>query len=226
MRLAQHRILFIAMESAEQYISKTESAVRMLFGGIESYLLILKRNRLSGFSSRYGNDADFREKYDLWAQENEEEIQASLASQRHYLAESFAQGTLCGAILQVAAKAIECYSENEVVPHDWHDLIGPNSRAAPFCIGRDIRGVPAGLVIYAARNQHTHFEEVNLREPNVEVFRRLAANHGINSHDPFLDPAFDLERKALVSYASNCTGLLGWRNYSSYESDMRKLLNV
>lgn len=216
----------ISMESAEQYLRKTESAVRKLFEGIDSYLDLLRSNRVSGFTSEYGDPDDFREKYEIWAHENEEAIQKSLASQRQYLAESFAQGTLCGALLQVAAKGIECYSEKQPVPTDWRDLIGSDSKAALFCKGREVRGVPAGLIIYAARNQHTHFEEARLREPNVEVFSRLATNHGIQSSETFMDPMFDLQRKALLSYASNCTGLLGWRNYASYESDMRELLKA
>jgi hypothetical protein len=124
----------------------------------------------------------------------------------------------------VAAKAIECYSENEAIPEGWRKFIRPNNKAARFCIGREIRGVPLGLVIYAARNQHTHFEDSELREPSCEVFRRLAENHGLKSEEPFVDPAFDLDNKGLVSYASNCTALMEWRNYSSYEADMRALL--
>ncbi|MBE0482211.1 MAG: hypothetical protein IBX52_01810 [Bacterioplanes sp.] len=212
------------METPEEYIQRTESAVRKLFEGIDEYTSILRRHRLPGFSSEYGDDAAFQSKYEAWLLENESAIQKRLEAERQYLSETFAQGTLCGALLQVAAKAIECYSENEAIPEGWCEFIRPNNKSARFCIGRKIRGVPLGLVIYAARNQHTHFEDSELREPNCEVFRRLAENHGLKSEEPFVDPAFDLANRGLVSYASNCTALMEWRNYSSYEADIRALL--
>lgn len=212
------------METLEEYIKRTESAVRKLFEGIDEYTSILRRHKLPGFSSEYGDDAAFQSKYEAWLVENESAIQKRLEAEREYLSETFAQGTLCGALLQVAAKAIECYSENEAIPEGWGEFIRPNNKSVRFCIGRNIRGVPLGLVIYAARNQHTHFEDSELREPNCEVFRRLAENHGLKSEEPFVDPAFDLANKILVSYASNCTALMEWRNYSSYEADIRALL--
>lgn len=212
------------METLEEYIKRTESAVRKLFEGIDEYTSILRRHRLPVFLSEYGDDAAFQSKYEAWLVENKSAIQKKLKAEREYLSEAFAQGTLCGALLQVAAKAIECYSENDVIPEGWGEFIRPKNKSVRFCIGRNIRGVPLGLVIYAARNQHTHFEDSELREPNREVFRRLAENHGLRSEEPFVDPAFDLTNKRLVSYASNCTALMEWRNYSSYEADIRALL--
>lgn len=71
---------------------------------------------------------------------------------------------------------------------------------------RLIHGAPLGLVIYAARNQHTYFEDAKLHEPNLSVFERLATNHGIQSSQPFRHPAFDLQNTCLVSFASNLHG--------------------
>jgi len=153
-------------------------------------------------------------------------IRASIEAQREYIAESFAQATLCGSVLQVAAKAIECYSRNMNIPVDWCSIIKPGSKAVPFCAGRLVRKVPLGLVVYAARNQHTHFNDAGLHEPSVSVFEYLALNHGIKAGQLLRDPAFDLNNTGLVSYASNCTALIGWRTYEAYEHDMRALLEI
>lgn len=212
------------METTEDYIKRTASAVQKLFEGIDEYTNILRRHRLPGFTTEYGDEQGLQSKYEAWLLENESAIQKRREAEREYLSENFAQGTLCGALLQVAAKAIECYSKNDSVPEDWAGLIRPKNKAVRFGVGRKIRGVPLGLVIYAARNQHTHFEDAELREPNHEVFRRLAENHGVGIEKPFADPAFDLQNKSLVSYAANCIALMGWRDYTSYEADIRALL--
>jgi hypothetical protein len=212
------------METSEDYIKRTASAVRKLFEGIDEYTGILRRHGPPVFTSKYGDEESFQKNYEAWLVENDANIQKRRQAEREYLSETFAQGILCGALLQVAAKAIECYSENESIPEDWAEVIRPNNKAVRFCIGRKTRDVPLGLIIYAARNQHTHFEDEELREPNQEVFRRLAERHGITTNQPFADPAFDLKNKSLVSFASNCTALMGWRDYTSYEADIRALL--
>jgi hypothetical protein len=214
------------MQSADEYLKKTESAVRKLFEGVESYIAILKADPMPGFVTSYTDDSDLQDQYEAWANKNRNLIAASMQVQRNFIAESFAQATLCGSILQVAAKALECYSDNTEVPAEWALHIKPDSKAAPFCVGRLVRGVPVGLVIYAARNQHTHFDDSALREPNLSVFERLATNHGYSSSEPFRDPAFDLGNPGVTSLASNVTALVGWRSYDAYERDMRKLLNV
>jgi hypothetical protein len=215
------------MQNAAQYLTKTRSAAAKLFEGVNSYLAML-RDHHTTFVAPYSNDDDFQRQFDAWCKLNESKIQADLESQKRYLEESFAQATLCGAILQLAAKAIECYSKNTQVPQDWGSLIKPCSKPATFCIGRPVRGVLLGLVIYAGRNQHTHFEEQNLREPNLEVFRRLALDHGFDqgSRESFLDPAFHLGTASNISFANNITALMGWGTLEAYERDMRELLGI
>jgi len=129
-------------------------------------------------------------------------------------------------VLQIAAKAIECYSTNTTIPSTFSSFINPNSKAAPFCIGRLVRKVPLGLVIYAARNQHTHFDDKNLREPNIEVFNCLAHNHGYSKGKLTIDPAFDITANKIVSYANNVMSIIGWYSYDTYEKDMQVLLGI
>lgn len=215
------------MQNAAEYLDKTRSAAALLFEGIDTYLAFLRQHSTT-FVTSYTSQADCNKQHDAWRVENDSNIKAAHEAQRHYLGERFAQATLCGAILQLAAKAIECYSKNTQIPQDWVPFLKPNSRTVPFCTGRLVRGVPLGLVVYAGRNQHTHFEDQNLREPNVEVFRRLAMDHGFGKagKESVVDPAFHLDTKSITSFAHNITALIAWRSLDAYESDMRKLLEI
>lgn len=214
------------MQNASEYLEKTRSAASLLFEGVDTYLAML-RNHDTTFVSSYTSLEDFQEQHDAWCKANQSKIQIALEAQKKYLGEGFAQATLCGAILQLAAKAIECYSQNTEIPQDWASLRKPNKNAVPFYIGRPVRGVPLGLVIYAGRNQHTHFEDQSLREPNVEVFRRLAVNgYGKSRKMPVIDPAFHLGAARITSFANNITALIGWRSLDAYEKDMRAMLDI
>lgn len=215
------------MQSAAQYLDKTRSASRKLFEGIDTYLVLI-RGHTATFVTSYTDEADWQRQYDSWHAKNQSGIQAALEAQREFLEEGFAQAALCGAVLQIAAKAIECYSKNTEVPPEWTTLIKPDSKPVPFCVGRQIRGVPLGLIVYAGRNQHTHFEDKNLREPNITVFEKLAFNHGYlkGQQTQVADPAFQLKTDGITSFANNITALIGWRSLEAYETDMRELLEI
>lgn len=214
------------MQNAAEYLEKTRSAAVKLFEGVDTYLALLRQHSAT-FVTSYTTKEDFQKHRDAWYEANQSKIQAALEAQKHYVAESFAQATLCGSILQLAAKAVECYSKNTSVPQDWESLIKPGTKPVPFCRGRLVRGVPLGLVIYAGRNQYIHFEDQNLREPNVEIFRRLATNHGYGKvgTKPIVDPAFRLGT-GITSFANNIIALIDWQSVEAYESDMRNLLEI
>lgn len=214
------------MQSAAEYLDRTASAVRNLFEGIDSYLAVLRRAVPPVFVSSSANRAQADAEFETWRKRHDAEIKAALEAQRDYFAQSFALATLCGSVLQVAAKGIENFSRNDVVPAEWSVLIKPEHKAARYCIGKPVRGVPLGLVLLAGRNQHMHFGEDPLREPNVAVFRRLATHYTAKEDPDYRDPAFDLENKVLTSFAHNITALIGWRAYDAYETDMRELLAV
>lgn len=215
------------MQNIGQYLEKTQSAAAKLFEGANSYLAIL-RDCHTTFDAPYSSDVDFQHRYDAWYKLNQSRIQADLEAQKLYIGESFAQATLCGAILQLAAKAVECFSKNTKVPLDWKQLINPSNKPVSFCIGRPVRGVPLGLVIYAGRNQHTHFDDQSLREPSLEVFRRLALDHEYSQgrEESFSDPAFDLSNVRNISFATNIVHIMGWSSLEAYEKDMKDLLEV
>lgn len=214
------------MQTPAEYLKRSESAVRKLFDGIGQYQAILRRAPVPVLVTSYSDDMDLDSQLASWQTENAQAIQASVQAERDFIAESFALATLCGSVLQVAAKAIECFSTNVTVPPEWNPTIGVSSKAVRFCMGKPVRKVPLGLVIFAGRNQHMHFEDQALREPNVSVFEQLTINHGKNTDPAVRDPAFDLRNTHLVSFASNVTAVIGWRTYDAYESDMRGLLAI
>lgn len=209
------------METAAEYLDKTESAVRILFDGIDAYFVVL-RNEPSGVRS-HSHGEDPSHEYVQWAAENPEKLQAAFEAQRRFVAESFALATLCGGVLQIAAKAIECYSKVDDVPENCQYFFSqPATR--PFCIGRRVHGVPIGLVIYAGRNQATHFNEKKLSELNELIFRRLSDGNPSILDKGLRDSSFDLLNPNLTNFASNITTLLGWQSFHEYDEDMRALL--
>lgn len=211
------------MQTPTTYIARTETAVRKLFEGIESYTEILRPLYGTTFVSGEIDPMKFQAEYEAWTNQNATALAASAAAQREYSQQAFAMATLCGAVLQVAAKGVECYSQNQTVPVSSQAIVGNSKDAVPFCIGREVRGVPIGLVIYAGRNQHTHFNEQKLRAVNEAVFDRLAI---VSWHLQLRDPAFDLGNPLLDSYASNITFILDWRSYEAYVGDLLSLLAI
>ena len=193
------------METAAEYLDKTESAVKILFDGIDAYFEVLRNEHVQ------------------LAAENPEKLQAAFEAQRSFVAEYFALAALCGAVLQIAAKAIECYSKVDGVPEDCQDSFsGPKIRL--FCIGRRVHDVPIGLVIYAGRNQATHFNEKKLYGLNETIFQRLSDRNPSILDKGQRDPSFDLLNPNLTIFADNITTLLGWRSFHEYNADMRALL--
>ena len=210
------------MKNAEDYLERTESAVRHLFNAVDSYLETLRVGIKPVFVSGlpYGPEQDAQ--YSAWCIENADALDEAKAARQAFRAQTFALDTICGAILQIAEKGLEIYSENTQVPDAWTPHIP--LYLAKFCVGREVRSTPLGLIVYAARNQHTHFNDPKLRNASASVFRNLAEAHGYSSSAR--DPAFDLENSRLTSYASNVTSLIGWRSVEKYQADMRSMLGL
>lgn len=212
--------------SGADYLASTESAVRHLLDGIDEYRGMLRKGIISGPSGFLCDDDPLvqKELIDEWLRENEEKIAKGFDWQRRYSAERFAMATLCGAVLHVAQKGLEVHSTNTQVPNEWKKFF--SGKLSRYCVGDLVRSIPRGMVVYAARNQHVHFNDKKLGAVNREVFDRLALAHG---HDVFLgrkDPAFDLSLHAGESLAPSIIDLLGWRDYGTYDSDMRSMLLI
>ena len=224
-----------SLNSLEEYLNRTESAVRKLFDGIDSYIKILRNSPKPIFTYRSSSadietDQKSREQaYENWKSSNEEEIKSSLRAQRDFWEESFALATLCGSVLQIAAMGIQWFSLNQEIPEDLPEelqslLTKSKNKLAKFCIGRRVRTVPIGLVIYAGRNQYNHMDDENLSPLNTTIFNLIGCSYQSAIEQSSKDPAFDLDNAVLINFSSNITALLEWRNYESYYTDMHSLI--
>lgn len=209
------------MQTVLDYITQTASAAKHLFAGVDEYIQILRDAPVPCLVTNHEQSEELLEN---WAIANRERIQQSIEAQREFFAEKHALATLCGSILQIASMAIRLYSKNAYVPPEFAACIGRNDNARRHCIGRRVRDVPIGLIIYAGRNYYNHFEEDVLREPNLTVFEKMATNHdyGIGIRDP----AFDLGKEIGWNIPSNVTSILGWCAYEPYNKDMLRLLAI
>ena len=213
------------MVSIEEYLESTESATKKLFEGVQEFLSILYEVETPVFVGSYARDNGFEERYSNWAEENEDKIRAKLVSQERYIDEIFAQSTLCGAILQIAAMGIKKYSRNILISEECSAIPGIKN-VKKYCVGRKVRNLPIGLIIYAGRNQYNHLDDGSLREPSSTIFETIArVGPSKFVKEPYLDPCFDISNPALVNYASNITALIGWGNYEAYRADMVAMLS-
>ncbi|MBD2249241.1 hypothetical protein [Nostoc sp. FACHB-888] len=221
------------MDSPEEYLRATKSAVLKLFDGINSYneIFLKKPILIFNFSSNLTDSAAIlearKQAYDNWLLENERAIKLSLQAQKEYFAESFAIAALCGSLLQIASMGIQLFSTNEEIAEDLPEIlrsvIKPKSKVARFCTGRRVRNVPIGLIIYAGRNQFNHIDEEKLSGVNTTIFNLIASYY--DEQDQFFrDLAFDIESRLIINFSTNILGLIGWKSYECYDSDMRSLL--
>ena len=210
------------METPQEYLNRTKSAAEHLLTSIDAYLQICKGVRPPALVGTYSSEAERGAALEQWIKEKAEDIQKALAMERMFLAEKYALSVLCGSLLQIAAMAIRLYSMNKQIPVE---LLGVVKAAnAPYCIGRRVREVPLGLVIYAGRNQYNHVDDNKLSDLNSTVFEWLATKHGCGIN--VRDPAFDLKAGLVWNYSINVTSLIGWRDYKTYENDMCSLLEI
>jgi hypothetical protein len=212
------------MQSFSEYMAKTESAVRLLFDGVASYSQLLPNFKDLIFVSSVMNDADFDAAFSAWRLKTANVQASAKEAEQKYLAESFALDTLCGSVLHVAQKAIEVYSKTTLIPAEWTGLV--RITTARYCCGRTVRTVPLGLVIYAARNKHAHYNEDSLHELSKVVFERLATVHDYRKSEVARDPAFDLSNPKIDTCAHNVMTLIGWMSYEEYAEDLIALIGT
>jgi len=210
------------METLDEYLAKTKSAVRHLFDALDSYRSVLDNAHVPIFITSTLDEQTREQELRAWLKSHADAIQAAREAERKYFDESFALATICGALLQAADKAFECFSVHTAIPEDWSGVV--NEHSACYCVGRTVRNVPLGLVVLAGRNQHMHFDDDKPRKLTATVFERLAIYHGGNTDPQLRDPAFDLRNDRLVSYAHNIVALLKWDSYDMYEVDLRRAI--
>jgi hypothetical protein len=192
---------------AQAYLKNTEAAVRHLLTGIDQYEGLL-RGLVPPSRAR-----------------TKDEVAWYMAAAEAYFGCEFPEATLSAAILQVAFTAFLLFSQNDVIPDDCTALVGPtNTKAIRFCVGRRIHGIPAGLLVYAGRNQSSHWDDETFDFPTSQVFGSLLAAHYDN---PLFDLAYELNWPGRTLKAHHIVlGELRWTSYEAYEADVRGALGI
>ncbi|MGB2585692.1 MAG: hypothetical protein WBC72_06065 [Pseudolabrys sp.] len=86
----------------------------------------------------------------------------------------------------------------------------------------DRHGIPAGLIIFAGRNQYNHWDEDWSHPTTKEIFDALSRAFW---NIPSSDLAFDLSNPTIPIYAHEIlVTALGWDSYEKYLGEMTELL--
>ena len=144
------------------YIKETEPAVQHLFSGLAAYYSA----SLPSILQYRGHDGIIR----MTKHENEGFLRAYEA---HFDLE-FARAVLSGSILQIAYTGIKKYGHPMTISPRCQELnVKASTPGAAFCVGRLVRNIPLGLLIYAGRIQYNHWEEGRSEERRVGKECRL-----------------------------------------------------
>ena len=209
--------------NSTKYIEETKHAVKQLFETIAYYRRMLDEMPSPVFVSDtpFDDKESWEREFNQWQENHRREIERSLEKSWEYLGLSFSNATLCGSVLQIASMGIELFSSNTQIPSCCSSFVKPGQKAIKHCIGREVRGLPIGIIIYAARNQYNHWDDPQPHRITKAIFDSLACNHG---YGEVRDPAFDLSNANLRIYSHNILGLLGWKSYEDYEKDIRAII--
>lgn len=206
----------------DDYLKETKHASHHLFEGLAYYRNFVKEMPHPIFISDipFDDEEAWDKAFAQWHAENKEVIELSHKMSRQYFGLAFSYATICGSVLQIASMGIAKFSENDKVPLSCREFIKSKQRAIRYCVGREIRGLPIGIVIHAARNQYNHWDEPEPYPITKAVFEALALGHG---HGDYRDPAFDLENPNLDIYSHNVLSLMQWNSYEDYHRDIQAL---
>ncbi|MGB2963148.1 MAG: hypothetical protein WBB69_04100 [Anaerolineales bacterium] len=199
--------------SIDSYIEQSKPAIQHLFNGLHEYDSI----RLPSIMDYIVDTGLVR----MTKEENKE----FLGIYEEHFSREFSRASLAGSILQIAYIGIKKYSPNPNISEECIGFgVNPGTTAASFCLGRSIKGIPEGLLIFAGRIQYNHWEE---GEPNrsvaKNVFRQLVRVYYDNQ---FFDMAYVLDYPSPRPVSHYIVRLeLGWNTYEDYESSIRLMLN-
>ncbi len=206
---------------SEEYLHETEHVVKQLFESLAYYHQILEEMPKPIFSLDIKSGDIWDKAYGEWCETNEEDINKSAEMSKKYFSLSFSQATICGSILQIASMGIYKFSNNEHIPDTCREFIEPSQKAKRYCIGREVRSIPIGIIIYAGRNQYNHWDNPSPHRITKNVFEIISKSHG---YGEVVYPAFDLSNPILKIYSHNILALLGWSTYNQYVKDMYELI--
>ena len=201
-------------KSPAEYLRRTEHAVRHMYAGLDScwshYQQALEHWDLSQVGQPM--TPEYRERLNKYL---------DLAGR--YFDLKLSEAMFAGAILQIAYMAIRIFSRNVRIPPSASGFVRDSQKSAvPFCIGREIHGIPLGLLIYAARNQYSHWDEDIPHEVTRNVFGALGAAFEDNM---FFDLGFEIANPTINVYANEVLLVaMRWTTYDDYEREMESLL--
>jgi hypothetical protein len=198
--------------AVQDYLDDTEVAVRHLFKGLDSY------DSLRGPS--IWQYIDKTGQIRMTKAENE----AFLADHIRSFNLEFARATLAGSLLQVAYNCLKQYSPGPDDPNVCAKFrVRSDTDAAKCCLGRQVHGIPIGLLIYAGRVQYNHWEDGEPSNAMAKtVFDELLKAY---YDDVTFDLAYELDLPAPRPVAHYIVLIeLKWRSYDDYISDMHSLL--
>lgn len=210
-----------------EYLNQTEHASKSLFSAIGEYKDLIRLSVPPGTTFRHnGEEGGFEKQFEAWRNQSHVKEQHEVAdyAREEFRGQLFSMHVISGSILQIACKAIELFSKHETSQDQYSELFtdcskGQIKNASKFCIGREIQGIPIGLIIFAGRNQYNHIEAgSSLNQLNKNIFNRIA------DKDDYINPSFDLDNEGITSYSSNIRSHIGWSNYENYYDDMFLLM--
>ena len=156
----------LQFKTYEDYLQKTEHAVRQFYDGLSSCWSYYEQALTHWDFTKINQQLTFEDKTDL-------ETYLTLAGK--YFDLKFSEATFAGSIFQVAYMGIRYFSHNETIPDSCKNILSEWQKGAiPFCIGKEIYGLPCGLIIYGARNQFNHWDDENPHIITRRVFDVLS----------------------------------------------------
>ncbi len=203
-----------APKTTEKYFEETEHSVRHLYEGLDSCWSHYKQALEHWDITQIGQPLTDKKKVAL---------QKYLELAKNYFDLKFSEAMFAGGILQIAFMAIKIYSTNSSIPANCTNLVGPKNKSTiPFCIGPECHGIPIGLIIYAGRNQYSHWDDKEPHKVTRNVFSALAYAFYDNM---MADLAFDITNPTINVYANEILlTAMEWTSYDTYLNEMKALL--
>ncbi len=200
-------------DTLDEYIRRTEHAVMHHYAGLDSCWNYY-RQALDHWNIGQVNEP--------LTPERKVALDRYLALAGKYFDLKLSEAMFAGGILQMAYMAIRLYSKNKSVP-ERSSIVRPSQTSAiRFCIGRELHGVPIGLIVYAGRNQYAHWDEEDSYDVTKSIFGALDMAFSDNT---FSDLAFSLSNQTIPVYANEVLlTALKWTTYEVYLRELRAML--
>lgn len=208
------KVKITAPKTLNDYICRTEHAVKHLYAGLDS---------CKEYYTQAQGHWDITQINEPMTAERKATLDEYLQLSSTYFELKLSEAMFAGGILQMAYMAIRLYSRNNIIPESCANIVRPKQKTAlPFCIGRELYGFPVGLIIYAGRNQFSHWDDEEPHEITRSVFDALSISFRVN---PWSDLAFSLSNPSINVYANEVLQVaLQWHTYETYIAELQTLL--